>query len=176
MRLGIIGPTCWQKNCKILKLKEKKYLEETKKIAALVKKLGFDVAVNPHFGGISHAFAQEFKQLGGKVVGIIPKQDNEFGIGYLDQGACTETIDCSSWRNYAEKFNEETQAMLCLGYSTGVLNEIAFSKWFNIEKGKAKKIFVVKEFVSARLPKESTKDLNIEYISLKQTEKKLKEL
>jgi hypothetical protein len=57
-----------------------------------------------------------------------------------------------------------------------MLNEIAFSKWFNAEKNKRKKILVVKEFVSSCLPKESIKGLNVEYISLEQIEKKLKGL
>jgi len=176
LHLGIIGPTHWQKNCKMLRMKEKKYLEETRKLAAVVKKLGFDIVVNPHFGGISHAFAAEFRRLEGGVIGIIPKQDNEFGIDYLDQGVCSSTVDCGSWRNYAEKFNEECTAILCLGYSCGVLNEIAFSKWFGLKDGKPKKIFVVKEFVSACLPEESIKGLDVKYVPLKAVGKKLKGL
>jgi len=176
MRLGIIGPTQWQKNCKSVGISEKKYLGEAKKIAALLKNLGFEIVVNPHFGSVSHFFAQEFKRLQGKVIGIIPKQDSEFGIDYLDQSSCTSTIDCGTWRNMAACFNENCQAMLCLGYSVGVLNEIAFTKWFGLQEKKPKKILVIKEFVSARLPKESVKDLNIEYVSLKQLGKKLKQL
>lgn len=176
LRLGIIGPTHWQKNCKLLRLDKKRYLEETKKIAAQVKELGFDIVVNPHFGGISHQFALEFKRLGGRVIGIIPKQDSEFGIDYLDQSACTETIDCGTWRNMAAALNEQTSALLCLGYSAGALNEIAFSKWFGKRQEKTKKILAVKEFVSAQLPKESARDLNIEYVSLKRLKAKLKGL
>ncbi len=176
MRLGIIGPTHWQENCKILHLSEKKCLKETKKIASLAKALGFEIVLVPHFGSISHAFALEFKKLGGKVIGIVPKQDSEFGIDYLDQSACTETIDCRSWRNQPESFNENCQAMLCLGYSAGALNEIAFSKWFGLQNKKPKKIFVVKEFVSARLPTEATKSLDVEYAALKQLKAKLKQV
>lgn len=175
MKLGIIGPTQWQRNCKIIGVSEKEFLGEIKKIAETVFSLGFEITINPHKNGASFEFALEFKRLGGKVFGIVPLQDKEFGIDYLDQSVCDEIIDCGTWRNQPESLNENCEAMLCLGFSSGTINEVAFSKWFPVGQ-KSKKVLVVKEFISKELPSESVKDINLEYILLGQLEKKLKEL
>ena len=94
--------------------------------------------------------------------------DKEFGYSWVnvDLG---ENINCGTWRNQPEKLNEETDLLLCLGYSVGVLAEIAYTKWF-----KPKPVYIVRELVSRELPKEINERLDLRYISISQLEKELK--
>jgi len=46
-----------------------------------------------------------------------------------------------------------------LGYSVGVLAEIAYSKWF-----KPKPVYIIKELISDKLPKEIKNGLDLRYV------------
>jgi len=162
MRIGVIGPS------KIA------YLEEINKnarelLSGIAKKLAekkIEIVVCPDKGSASEYFAQQYLAAKGKkVFEVIPLDDKEFGLSWvnLDIG---EKINCSTWRNQPEKLNEETDALLCIGYAVGVLAEIAYSKWF-----KPKTVYIIKEFVSGKLPKEVEKSLKLEYISVSDIEK-----
>ena len=102
---------------------------------------------------------------GKKVYSITPLDDKEFGYSWINT-EIGEQINCGTWRNQPEKLNEETDALICLGYAEGVLIEIAYSKWF--PKGKAKKpVYIIKELVSGRLPENVTKKVDVKYIFYK---------
>jgi len=73
-----------------------------------------------------------------------------------------EAINCKIWRNQPEKFNEETDILLQLGYTVGGLCEIAYTKWL-----KPKPVFIIKELISQRLPEELNRSLDLRYISYK---------
>jgi len=158
MRIGIIGPSNLE------------YVEEINgnarniisEIAKKIAQEGFEIVVTPDKGAVSEFFAQEYlKNSGKRVFNIIPEDDKEFGLGWmnLDIG---EKINCQTWRNQPEKFNEETDVLLCLGYAVGVLAEIAYSKWF-----KPKPVYIINELVSGKLPKELERSLNLKYVSYK---------
>lgn len=156
MRIGIIGPS------NINKLHEK--YEDAKNILdcliKIVKK--YEIVLTPDKGSVSEYFAQEYlKNNGKKVLEIIPLDDKEFGHSWLNLNL-GEKINCGSWRNQPEKLNEESDVLLCLGYSTGGLIEIAYSKWF-----KKKLVYIIKELISQKLPKEIEKDLDLKYVSYK---------
>jgi hypothetical protein len=95
--------------------------------------------------------------------------DKEFGYKEHVNVELGEAINCGTWRNQPEKFNEETDILLCVGYAVGVLMEIGYSKWF-----KPKSVYIIKELVSGELPKELNRSLNIKYISYKDLKKFLK--
>jgi len=148
MRIGIIGPSSLNKN----------FTEIIKGLAKIVAESESEIVVTPDKGSASEFFAQEYlKSRGKKVFEIIPLDDEEFGYGYLnlDLG---ESINCGTWRNQPEKFNEETDVLLCIGYAVGVLTEIAYTKWF-----KPKPVFIIEELVSGRLPEEI--HLDLKYVS-----------
>ena len=157
MRIGIIGPS---------KVKDK---EKIKEIAQIIAELGHEIIITADKGSSSELFALEYKNSNGKkVFHIVPLDDKEFGYDYLnlDLG---KHINCGTWRNQPEKFNEETNVLVCIGYSVGVLAEIAYSKWF-----KPKRVYIIKELVSKELPKDSVRDLDLVYISFKDISKALK--
>ncbi len=158
MKIGIIGPT------KSSSLEEinKNALNIIKYLSKTIAKSGEEIVVTPDKGSVSELFAKEYLNYGGKkVYCIIPLEDTEFGYSWLnlDLG---EKINCKSWRNQPEKLNEEADMLLGLGYGEGVLIEIAYSKWF-----KPKPVKIIKELVSGKLPWDSVKKINLEYISYK---------
>jgi hypothetical protein len=159
MRLGIIGPSKLESLNEVNK-DARKIISD---IARLVANSNNEIIVVPDKGSASEFFAQEyFKSKGRKIYEIVPLDDKEFGISWLNLNV-GEHINCGTWRNQPEKLNEECDAFLCIGYAVGVLAEIAYSKWF-----KPKPVYIVKKLVSGKLPKEVEKSLRLEYVSLSQ--------
>jgi len=157
MKVGIIGPSKVVNKSKILE------------IAKIIVGLGHAIVVTPDKGSASEAFAQGYlDNEGKKVYEIVPLDDKEFGVDYLNL-ELGEHINCGTWRNQPEKTNEETDVLLCVGYAVGVLIEIGYSKWF-----KPKPVYIIKELVSGKLPKEVEGSLDLRYISIKDIEKELK--
>lgn len=158
MKIGIIGPT------KLSSLTDvnKNSMMIIKELVKVVAESGNEIVVTPDKGSVSEFFAKEYLENGGrKVYSVIPLDDKEFGYEWVNT-EIGKNINCSTWRNQPEKLNEESDALLCLGFSEGVLIEIAYSKWFH-----PKAVFVIKEFISQELPREAIKKLSLEYISYK---------
>ena len=147
MKIGIIGPS---------KLRDEDYVL---KVAEIVAESGHEVVLTPDKGSSSEFFANNYLDNNGKkIYSVIPQEDKEFGFSWINT-KLGENINCGTWRNQPEKLNEETSALICIGYAAGVLAEIAYSKWFN-----KKPIYIIKELVSCELPKEVK--LDIHYISI----------
>ena len=151
MKIGIIGPS---------KLRDREIVE---KVAEIVAKSGNEIVVTPDKGSASEVFAQKYLESKGKKVFVVaPLDDKEFGFDWLnlDLG---ENINCGTWRNQPEKLNEETDVLVCVGYSAGGLAEIAYTKWF-----KPKPVYIVNKLVGGRLPEEI--GLDLKYVSLGELE------
>jgi len=147
MKIGIIGPSKFINT------------EGIRFVAGVLAELDCEVFLVPDKGSSCEFFALEYlkkKKLGLNLVA--PLDDNEFGYSWLnlDLG---KVVNCSIWRNQPEKLNELTDVLVCLGYSAGVLAEIAYTKWFN-----KKPVFFVDEFISGKLPLEINLDLR--YVNL----------
>ncbi len=156
MRIGIISPS------KISYVEEinPKSKEIIIEIAKQLAKEGHEIVVTPDKGSVSELFAQEYiKNKGKKVFSIIPLDDEEFGISWINT-EIGEKINCGTWRNQPEKLNEETEALVQLGYSVGGLAEICYTKWL-----KPKPVFIIKELITQELPKELERSLNLKYVS-----------
>ncbi|MBI2530349.1 MAG: hypothetical protein HYW05_04365 [Candidatus Diapherotrites archaeon] len=175
--LGIIGPSDSGKNAQILGHSLEGSAAQIREIARSAAEIGIKrIAIVPHKGSASEMFAKEFGKRE-KVIGVVPLRDREFGISYLNKGVCDEIVDCGTWRNSAIKMNEICDAFLCLGFTCGALNEVAFSKWFNKSKKRKKKILVCAWRISSKLPKEIEKDVDLVYAgSLAQLRQRLKGL
>lgn len=160
MKIGVIGPS---------KFNDLEHVNPSAKqivtdIVDIV--LGHEIFLTPDIGSVSEFFAQTYLEKGGeRLSSVLPMEDKEFGVNHVNS-TLGEKINCGTWRNQPEKLNEETQALICLGYSTGGLIEIAYSKWFN-----KKPVFIIKELISGKLPEEAVKSLDLRYISYKDLEK-----
>ena len=158
MRIGIIGPS------KIIGK------EKIKEVAKIISKKNYEIVITPDKGSASEFFAQEYiKNSGKKIWEIVPENDKEFGYKEWINLELGEIINCGTWRNQPEKFNEETDILICIGYAVGVLMEIGYSKWF-----KPKPVYIIKEFISGRLPVEIEKNLDLRYVSINELKEKLK--
>ncbi len=158
MKFGIIGPA------KLNSLTDvnKNSMMILKELAKVIAESKNEIVITPDKGSVSEFFAKEYLNQGGrKIYSVIPLDDKEFGYGWVNT-EIGENINCSTWRNQPEKLNEESDALLCLGFSESVLIEISYSKWFH-----PKAVYVIKEFISQELPREAIKKLNLEYISYK---------
>jgi len=157
MKIGIIGPSKVVNKLKI------------SKVARIIADSKNEVVLTADIGSSSEFFAEEYlKNKGKKIYSVLPLDDKEFGYDWVnvDLG---EKINCGTWRNMPEKLNEETDILVCIGYGAGVLAEIAYSKWF-----KPKKIYIIDEIESEKLPAKINKELNISYVSMSELEKILK--
>lgn len=153
MKIGIIAPS------KLESLEELN--KDFKKIISEIveKVLNYEIVLTPDKGSVSEYFAKEYlNKKGKKVYSVIPEDDKEFGNSWVNK-KLGEIINCGIWRNQPEKLNEETDVLICLGYSAGGMIEIAYSKWFN-----KKTVYIIKELISRELPKELEKSLDLKYI------------
>lgn len=160
MKIGIVGPS---------KIRGKK---EILKLAKIVAESENEIVITPDKGSSSEFFAQEYlKNKGKKVYEILPLDDREFGYKEWINVDLGEHINCGTWRNQSEKFNEETDILLCVGYAVGGLFEIGYSKWF-----KPKPVFIIKELITQKLPSEINKSLDLKYVSVKEFKEELKKI
>lgn len=156
MRIGIIGPS---------KLRE---AENISVVAEVIARLGYEVVLTADKGSSSEFFAKEYSKFGGKrVYSVVPLEDKEFGFGWVNQNL-GDTLNCGTWRNQPEKLNEESDLLISLGYSSGGLIEICYSKWF-----KRKPVYILNEFISSELPKELKDSLDLNYIQIGDLERVL---
>tara|TARA_Y100000310_G_scaffold85798_1_gene82625 strand:- start:10688 stop:11158 length:471 start_codon:yes stop_codon:yes gene_type:complete len=156
MKIGIIGPS---------KLREK---QKISKIVKIIAESGHEVVLVPDKGSSSEYFALEYEKAGGKkVYSVLPLDDKEFGYDWVNTGL-GEKINCGDWRNQPEKLNEETDILVCIGYSVGGMIEIGYTKWF-----KPKPVYIIKELISSEFPKEIN-GLDLNYISIDELRDKLK--
>ena len=169
MKIGILGPSKPKEWYKLMKIKEKDYLEKIKYIANVIANKNHSIVVVPHKDSLSHIFAQYYIDFNGnKVIGVIPLEDTEFGYDYLDKEICDEIINAGTWRNVPETLDEHSDILLVLALGPGVFVEIGQTKWFKVNK-----IYVIKEFTTQPMHKELTYKLPIEEISLGELENKI---
>jgi hypothetical protein len=148
MRIGIIGPS---------KLRDG---ELVSKVAKMIAGLGHEIVLTADKGSTSEFFANEYLKVGGKkVYSVIPEDDTEFGNSWVER--IGEIINCSTWRNQPENLNEETDCLVSIGYSSGGMIEICYSKWFN-----KKPVYILKEFISENLPEELESSLDLNYLGI----------
>lgn len=86
LRISLIGPGDIEFNYKSqLGLSEKKINSELEKIADVFVKTNSELELLPD-KGVSFELAKLYKQKGGKkVIGVVPKSDNTFGIKHLEK-------------------------------------------------------------------------------------------
>src|SRR4030042_4829207 len=101
MRIGIIGPS----KLEFLNSINKDNKKILTKLAREVADSKNELVIVPDKGSVSEFFGKEYlKQKGKKVYEVVPLEDKEFGLSWLnlDLG---EHINCGTWRNQPEKLN-----------------------------------------------------------------------
>ena len=156
MKIGIIGPNILY-NASDGGLEHRKDL--LAQVAEIVSMSGQEIVLTPDKGSLLEFFGNKYLELNGKKIWIIaPMKDDAEKYLNLSLG---EVIDCETWFRQPSKFSEETDLFVCLGYSGGVLSELGASKYFS-----PKKIVILNEFVSYKLPEEINQGLSLYYCSI----------
>ncbi|MBT3406103.1 hypothetical protein HN419_02945 [Candidatus Woesearchaeota archaeon] len=156
MKIAISAPVNVGKRVEVLGISESEFYSNVDKVISALS--GKEIVIVPHKGSLSEYVACKHT---GKVIGVVPKNDTEFGIDFLNSSVCTEVLDCGTWRNQIEAMLDVSDVLVVMGLGCGSMAELCFTKWF-----KVKKIFVVDEFISSKIPKEIDEELDIEYISV----------
>ncbi|MBU1201138.1 MAG: hypothetical protein KJ583_01760 [Nanoarchaeota archaeon] len=170
MKIGIVGPLRIDKFCEVLKIEKVDYEHFIYKLSEYLASTGHELVITPDVGSVQEMLVRTYKDFYGKrVFGIVPLDDDEFGVKNLDLSLPDEVVDCKTWRNQPEKLCEESDILLVLGLSPGAMVEICYSKWF-----KVKKVYIFEEFISGRLHLEIEKDVFVEYINLSDLKDKIK--
>ena len=160
MRIAIIGPSHIPRFLSLMRFRKETYLARINETATQVAKAGHDIVIVPHKKSVSEAFAATYSLYDGKkVVGIMPLEDLKWGFDFLNQEICDRIINCKTWYNVSKTLVENSDALLCLGFTPGSIIEICETKWY-----RRKKAIIVEDFVSQRLPKEVTEKLNVRYV------------
>lgn len=172
MRIGIIGPGDVGKYCEMIGLNPKEYKQKLEKLANKIAELNYEVVICADKGSTSEKFAQLYKiHKGKKIIGIVPQDDKEFGISWLNLDILDEKDNCGTWRNQPERLAELSDLLISIGWASGVVAEIYAAGWFS----KSEKVYVIDDFISQRLPKELDASFKkIEYLSLSKLLKFLK--
>ena len=131
MKIGMVGPTRMDLFCRILDISFEEYEYFLEKIAETIARSGHEMVILPEQGSVQEMLSKKYKDLGGKkVIGIVPKDDVEFGIENLNEFMVDEIVNCKTWRNQPEKLCEESDILVVVGLSPGAVIEISYSKWF----------------------------------------------
>ncbi|MGD0284311.1 MAG: hypothetical protein ABSB12_01820 [Candidatus Saccharimonadales bacterium] len=152
MRIGIIGPN------KAAEEKLAKHQELLAKVAEIVAKTGNDIVLTPDSNSLLEYFADKYQQYDGKKVWLVIPTDEPDHEDYLNT-KLGEVISCQTWDRQADEFNRQCDVFVCVGYSWGAMKEIACAQYFN-----NKKVYILTEFISDKLPKEL--NFLVEYIAI----------
>jgi hypothetical protein len=151
MKIGILGPGDIKKYCTNAGLDYETYLQGLERLAGRIAELGHQIVICADKGSTSEKFADFYKaHRGKKVIGVVPKDDKEFGISWLNLSIFDEQDNCGTWRNQPERLAELSDLLISIGWASGVAAEIYAAGWFS----KSEKVYVVDDFISGRLPKE----------------------
>jgi predicted Rossmann-fold nucleotide-binding protein len=159
MKIGVIGPN------KIYSgdINERKILLD--RVAQIISKSKNEIILTPDKDSLLEYFGKKYLELGGKSITlIIPTLEHNYD-SYLNT-SLGEVISCSNWDCQADEFNRQCDIFVCVGYAWGALKEIACAQYFN-----EKKIYILNEFISAKLPEEL--NFLLEYISVDDLKNKI---
>lgn len=135
IRVDLIGPGDIKFHYeKLLRIKRSDLKKELEDIAKSLKSSGVEIALLPD-DGVCLEIAKNFKQLNGKVIGLVPKDDKVFGISHLKEYIETkvdnlnlfdEIINTGNWFKHDLTKCLFGDAVLCLGLSPGTDGERAY--------------------------------------------------
>ena len=142
MKIGIIGPN----NIFSADVNQRKVLLD--RVAKIVAESRNEIVLTPDKNSLLEYFGIKYKESGGKKIWlIVPTEESDYK-NYLniDLG---QIVSCKSWDNQANEFNRQSDIVICLGFAWGAIKEIACT-----QHCKNKKVYILNEFISQKLPEE----------------------
>ena len=154
MNIGIVGPN------KIYSGSENERKILLDEVAKIIVASGNEIILTPDKGSLLEYFGNRCLELGGKNLSLVIPTEEAGYEDYLNT-SLGKIIDCYDWDRQADEFNRQCDIFICVGYAWGGMKEIACAQYFNV-----KKIYILREFVSEKLPEEL--NFLVEYISIKE--------
>lgn len=152
MKIGIIGPNkIFDGNID----DRKTILDEVAKIIATTNN---EIVLTPDKDSLLEYFGNKYLELGGKGISLIIPTMADGYQNYLNT-SLGKIIDCQDWDRQADEYNRQCDMHICVGYAWGAMKEIACAQYFN-----QKKVYILTEFISTKLPKEL--NFLVEYINI----------
>lgn len=152
MRIGIVGPN---------KISDGE-LGERKKLLDFLAKIivggGHEIVLTPDKGSLLEYFGEKYLEFGGKKIWLVVPTDEEDCEDYLNT-KIGEVVSCGTWDIQPSEFNRRSDVFVCVGYVWGGMREMGCAQYFN-----KKKIYVLNEFVSQKLPDEL--NFLVEYVGM----------
>lgn len=132
IRVDLIGPGDMDFHYKeILGVSKEELDREIEKISKALKSANVEIALLPD-RGICFEIAKKFKQIGGRVIGLVPQDDKTFGIGHLreyieakvgNKNLFDEIINTGDWFRHDLTKCLFGDVVLSLGISPGTEGE-----------------------------------------------------
>ena len=157
MKIGITGPNRIYGG----DINERKKLLD--KVAKIIAESGNEIILTPDKNSLLEHFGEKYLESGGKKVWLIVPTEEAGHENYLNT-KIGEIISSKDWSRQADEFTKNSDVLLCVGYAWGALKEIACAQY-----SKGKEVYIIKEFVSGKLPEEL--NFLVEYVSLKDLKK-----
>lgn len=160
MNIGISGPTSVSKVCELLGIDEEKYFMKLRKVAEYLATSDHKLFLVPFRKSVPEFIAEVYaEEDGAEITGIVPEDDVDFGITHLNRAVCDKVINCSIWPNVPGTLLKNIDVLIVVGFGRNAFIHIGYTSMY-----KVKKVIILEDLVSSKLPVEMESGLEIQYV------------
>lgn len=168
MRISILGAGDITKIHRFSGISEKELKKLIQELGELLAKRGDELIIVPA-RGIPYEVAKIYKENGGKqVIGVIPKDDKEYGIMHIKDylHISDKDVNIGDWYDLNGRIASLGDYAICIGMSGGAMCDVCMLKYHYKYKNNKTKLIIFENTLSVKLPKEIEEDLkgNLIYI------------
>jgi hypothetical protein len=166
MKVSVLGSGDILKICKYGKMKKRDINNLLEGIGKILAKYRVEIVIIPD-RGVPYIVAKFYKKYGGtKVIGLIPPGKDKFGIEHIKPQLhiVDEKIKVPSWYHADGEVAASGDIALCVGFSPGVMRDIAALKFHRKFLGNKTKLVIFNNTISSRLHPEVEEELDVIYI------------
>ena len=169
MNIGITGPTSISKVCDILGIDEEKYFMKLRKVAEHLAASEHKIFIVPFKKSAPEFVAEVYaEEDGSDITGIVPEDDVDFGITHLNRAVCDKIVNCSIWPNVPGSLLKNIDVLVVVGFGRNAFIHIGYTSLY-----KVKKVIILQDLVSSKLPNEMEAGLEIQYVKSEDLHKAL---
>jgi hypothetical protein len=144
-------------------------------ISKILERKEYAIILSPDKGSTAEAFAKihsENADNTAKLIGISYPDDRVGGYPGLNRRICGQECPCTTYELQPGALVRGSDDIVCAGFSAGVFWEMIMTKYI-WSRRKNSKVYVIRDIVRAKVPKEIESQIPIEYVTLRQLEQRL---
>ena len=166
MKISILGAGDITNVSKYTEVSELELQDLIEKIGKLIAEKNHELIIIPN-KGIPLEIAKIYKQKGGKVFGVIPTQDKDYGNEHIKDfiDIINEKISVDSWYDADGKIAAFGDLCLVIGLSAGTMRALTALKFHYKYKNSKTKLIIFKNTISSKIQKEIAEEIPITYIN-----------